>query len=96
MEDHRCNGVEEEARLCNGGALSQGHHDNAGERGYFHGNVVVLGYGCHGNAGVQAEGRGQGWLEELSSGHSRTFCESQFDPHGASSAQTHCRLDRIK
>lgn len=51
-EDRRCNGVEEGARPGYNGALSQGHHDNAGVKGDCHGNAVALGYGCHGSAAV--------------------------------------------
>lgn len=96
MEDHRCNGAEEGAHPGNGEALSPGHRDSAGVKTGCHGNAVALGCGCHCSAGVQAEGRGQGWLEELSFGSSGTFGGSQFLPRGESSAPTGCRLDRSK
>lgn len=92
--DRHCNGVAGEARPGNGGALTLGHHDNAGEKGECHGDAVAQGCGCHGTASVQAQGCRQGWLEELSSGRSGMSGESRYRPRGENSARTGHRLDR--
>lgn len=77
------------------GAPSLGHLEIVVVMAECHGNAAALGCGCHSDVGVLAEGH-QEWQEELFFGRFGMFGESRFLPRGGSSAQTGCRLDRLK
>lgn len=90
-EGRHCTAAGEATPPGRGGGMGQGHRGIVGVKGGCPGIAVALDSGCRGNVEVQAQGRGRGWLEELSSGRFDMFVGSRFPPHGGSSARRGCR-----